>query len=226
MFEIRVFDPVEIVQKTVLAISHGDEKTALAEARRFLISNGIKIADFHRHGSDDRPLTVFGFEDQESSAAALGAHRSIVNSAYFIFEYIHDKLRVKVDSFIDMGCGAGNILLCAHSVFGAVKLAGVEIDQLLLAQARENTAAIGAQIIAADMLEWAPENNDFDMVYFYEPFASEDARQRFLSHLAAWLRDGQYVYYQHTDGDLPRWLTEIKIPNVHPCFFTFDKRRL
>lgn len=226
MFHVRIFDPIESKMQPVHTISESDEDSATELARNFLLSQGVRLGDMIREG-DSRAKAVFGFEDQPSVSVENGGYGCVTNSIYFTFKYIRETLDLRVDSFIDLGCGPGNILISAHNLLGAQRLTGIEIDHNLVEQARTNTAELNAEIVEADLLTWLPEKNDFDMVYMYEPFRDETARQRFLDHLGSWLRDGQYIFYQHVQGGLPQWLGRIEIPNIsRTCLFTFDKNKI
>ena len=225
MFEVRIFNPVVLEAYVVHSFPDCSESEAIIKAEEFLFSQGVKIGDLRRKGADNG-LAIFGFRDQDSIASEAGGYSCVSNSVYFMFKYISEELGLKIDSFIDLGCGTGNILISARNLFGSSKLTGVEIDSSLVRQAEENTKDFAAGIILADLLEWKPAVNDYDLVYMYEPLRDEKPRAKFLANLKTWLKDGQYVYYQHIVGDLPGWLSEVKIPNLgHPCLFTFDKNK-
>lgn len=226
MFHVRIFNQIKMEMQPVHTIAESDETVASELASKFLLSQGVRLGDMLREG-DTKPMAVHGFRDQPSISVKNGGYECVTNSIYFVFKYIKEDLGLQVDSFIDLGCGPGNILISARNLLGATRLTGVEIDKGLLQQAHENTSGLNAELIEADLLTWSPEKNDFDMVYMYEPLREEKPRLEFLDNLKGWLRDGQYLFYQHIEGELPRWLNKIELPN-HPrtCLFTFDKSKI
>jgi SAM-dependent methyltransferase len=225
MFEVKIYNPVILQMETVLALPGSCEDEAVIKAEEFLLSHGARIGSLV-NDRDQKSRAIFGFKDQDSIAVKDGGFGFIPNSIYFMFKYIKEGLGLRVDSFIDLGCGSGNILISAKTLLEASELTGVEIDPALVRQAKENTGQFNAEIIQADLMEWTPAYNRYDMVYMYEPMREEGHRLKFLSHLKTWLRDGQYIYYQHIVGSLPEWFEPIDIPNHNrPCLFTFDKSK-
>lgn len=224
MFDIKVFNPIIGGHETVATLTESDEQTALKKAEEFLFSVGVKHGELLREGAE-RSTTVHGYKDRGSIAEKDGGFGFRPNSPiYFLFKYFRENLGLRVDSFIDLGCGPGNILLSAAHLFGSTRLTGVEIDPGLVQEAKDNTRMLDAKIIEADLFTWVPEVNDYDLVYLYEPVEDIERRLRFLGHLKTWLNDGQYVFYTYAVGDLPEWLKPVEIPNYdYPCLFTFDK---
>ncbi len=226
MFEAKALNPLTLQLETVLTLPGSDESEAMARAEEFFLSQGIKIGELVPEGSAERGKPITGFQDQESSATQNGGFWFVANHIYFVFKYIREVLGLEIHSFIDLGCGPGNILISAKNLLGASELTGVEIDPALVRQAKDNTRMLNANIIQADLLEWVPAVNDYDMVYIYEPIRDENLRLKFLSGMTAWLKDGQYVFFQRMVGDVPEWFRKIDIPNYEPsCLYTFDKSK-
>ncbi|HEV7642875.1 MAG TPA: class I SAM-dependent methyltransferase [Pyrinomonadaceae bacterium] len=230
MFEVRIFNPFKGGMDTIATLAISSQSEAAQRAEQFLSSNGIKIGEIVAEGSEERH-TIIGLPDQESVATDNGGFWFVANHVYFIFKAIKEELGIKVDSFVDLGCGPGNILICARNLLGATRLTGVEIDIALVEQAKRNTESLGAEITAeiiqADLLEWRPAVNNFDMVYAYDPIRDLAIRQRFHDRLAEWLRDGQHVFYHRIVGEMPVWLEKIDIPNYDvPCLYTFAKNKV
>lgn len=226
MFEVKALNPITMHLETVLTLPESDESEAIARAEEFFLSQGIKVGELVPEGFErGKPIQVY--QDQDSNATLNGGFWFVANHIHFVFKYIREILGLEIDSFIDLGCGPGNILISARNLLGASKLTGVEIDPALVQQAKDNTRAFGANIIQADLLQWVPAVNDFDMVYIYDPIRDEKLRLKFLSGMTAWLKDGQYVFYQRVAGDVPEWFRKIDIPNYDPaCLYTFDKSKV
>jgi SAM-dependent methyltransferase len=230
MFEVRIFNPFKGGMDTIVTLAASSLSEAAQKAQEFFSSNGIKIGEIVPEGTEERH-TVIGLPDQESVATGNGGFWFVANHVYFIFKALKEELGIKVDSFIDLGCGTGNILIGARNLLGATRLAGVELDGALVEQAKRSTGSFGpeitVEIIQADLLEWKPAVNDFDMVYVYDPIRDLVLRERFLTGMAGWLRDGQYVFYNRIVGEMPVWLEKIDIPNYDvPCLYTFAKNKV
>jgi tRNA1(Val) A37 N6-methylase TrmN6 len=79
-------------------------------------------------------------------------------------------------SALELGAGAGTVSLCLAARVLGLALTGVEIDESLVALARENAAANGADaaFTAADIFALPPTlKRDFDHVFVNPPFHGE-----------------------------------------------------
>jgi tRNA1Val (adenine37-N6)-methyltransferase len=77
---------------------------------------------------------------------------------------------------LELGSGAGTAILCLAARVPSLALAGVEIDESLVALARENAAANNADVTftAADIFALPPDlKRDFDHVLANPPFHGE-----------------------------------------------------
>ena len=226
MFEVRIFNPFKGHMDTIATLAVSSENEAASRAEEFLFANGIKLGEIGAAGSDKR-RTIIGLPDQESVATDSGGFWFVANHIYFIFKCIKEEMGLKVDSFVDLGCGPGNVLINARNLLGATRLTGVEIDPALVEQAKINTGSLNAEIIQADLLEWKPAVNDFDLVYAYDPIQDLAVREKFFTRLASWLKDGQYVYYHRIVGEMPGWLELVAMPNYDiPCLYTFNRDKV
>jgi SAM-dependent methyltransferase len=226
MFEVRIFNPFIGDMDTISTIETDSLEDAKRQTAEYFFRQGIKRGEIRIAGGGERHQ-VEGFPDQRSVAENGGGFWFVANHVYFVFKAIKEVLGIKIDSFIDLGCGPGNVLINARNLLGAAKLTGVELDPALVAQARINTQDLGANIIEADLTAWRPAVNDFDMVYAYDPVRDLPLREKFLAGLAGWLHDGQYVYYHRIVGEMPVWLEKIEIPNYDvPCLYTFKRDKV
>lgn len=103
---------------------------------------------------------------------------------------------------LELGSGAGTASLCLAARVAGLAATGVEIDDSLVALARDNAAANGAQVrfVPADIFHLPPElKRDFDHVFCNPPFhgegqASPDTARAtaLMDHgkLSDWLRLG------------------------------------
>jgi SAM-dependent methyltransferase len=226
MFDVLIFNPSIANMDTISTIETDSLEDAKRQAAEYFFRHGIKRGELRPAASGER-YQIEGFPDQESVATNGGGFWFVANHVYFVFKAIKEVLGIKVDSFIDLGCGPGNVLINACNLLGADRLTGVELDPKLVAQARINTQDIGANIIEADLTAWQPAVNEFDMVYAYDPIQDLSLREKFLAGLAVWLKDGQYVYYHRIVGEMPVWLEKIEIPNYDiPCLYIFKKDKV
>jgi SAM-dependent methyltransferase len=225
MYELKCLNPISMQLEAVFTVPGTDEDQASQKAEEFMRACGIKVGELTPQGAE-RGKPVLAFKDQDSIASDIGGFYFVANQVYFIFRHIKETLGLEINSFIDLGCGPGNILLSAQKIFGSAELTGVEFDPELVGQARENTRPFGGTIIEADLLEWKPEVNSYDMIYIYDPIRNGNIRPKFFAVLAEWLNDGQYVYFQRVSRGVPAWLKKVEIPGYeHPCLYTFDKTK-
>lgn len=89
-------------------------------------------------------------------------------------------------SFMDLGCGIGNILALARHC--GLNVAGVEIDEKYIEIC--NDILPERSIIQADLLHWIPEI-ETDIYYFFRPFSSEILWIRFMAHFTQRFPNGQ-----------------------------------
>lgn len=224
MYELKIFNPVLMQLETVLSLPALSQIEAKTRAEEFLVRHGVKFGELFESG-EPKGIVVSGYEDEDSAASSRGGFGFLPSSPiYHVFKHIREVLDVEIRSFVDLGCGPGNILLAASTLLGASRLTGVELDGDLVERARQNTRSINATIIEADLLKWVPGTNDFDMVYAYEPIRDRALRLEFFAHLKDWLNPGQYVFYQRAVGDVPGWLKQVDLTSYkHPCVFRVEK---
>jgi tRNA1(Val) A37 N6-methylase TrmN6 len=116
-------------------------------------------------------------------------------------------------SVLELGSGAGTAGLCLAARVPGLALTGVEIDESLVALARDNAAANGAAatFTAADIFALPPAlKRDFDQVFANPPFHGEGQVSPDAARAAA-LMDG---------GTLQDWLKLGLQRTVSGGFFT------
>ena len=114
---------------------------------------------------------------------------------------------------LELGAGSGAASLCLMARIGGVRVTGVERDAALVALARDNAAANGADctFVAADIFALPPElKRDFDSVFANPPFHGEGQVSPDAVRAAA-LMD---------DGTLQNWLRLGLQRTVSGGFFT------
>lgn len=207
--------------EALLNLSYED---AVEKATSFLLARGIPLAELKGEGHQ---IAISLFEKSESSAEAIGGFSYIPNrNAYFILQYLRDELDIEVNSFVDLGCGAGNVLFAVNSVFGSEKIVGVEFDSSLcdLAVSAIPAGNYCISVEPANLLYWTPDVNDFDLVYAFEPIRDPEAAEAFWAHLYIWLNDGQLFFYQRDTNNPPAWLVPEETPGLEfPCIYRVNK---
>ena len=106
-----------------------------------------------------------------------------------VFDYLTKKVNKDL-SFLDAGCGAGNMLLLARSV-GFIKVGGIELDgktariarKLLKCAIRE----YDYKIIRADLTKY-DKYKDYNVIYYYQPM-----QPRYMSKFLRLLGEGMKV---------------------------------
>lgn len=91
-----------------------------------------------------------------------------------VFKATFDYLTKKVNkdlSFLDAGCGVGNMMLLAHSV-GFIKTNGIEIDEKTARIARKLLKCAmheyDYKVIRADLTRY-DKYKDYDVIYYFQP---------------------------------------------------------
>jgi SAM-dependent methyltransferase len=212
MLVLRIYNTVSRADETMLTLPGLEGRQAMLAAERFMRSRGLrqgKLVEENEEG-ESAGKTVYGFPYQNRGAG----FRFIPNSeAYWQFRHLKKTLGLKVGSFVDLGGGPGNILLSARYIFGCERVVGVEIDPKMCEQARGIIPE--AEIVCADISEWTPpDKKHFDMVYVFEPTPDLAERAKFFAHLRTWLKAGQYLFYTHATGDVPRWLASVPVAGL------------
>ncbi len=94
-------------------------------------------------------------------------------------------------SFLDCGCGIGNIMLLARSIDGYGKIAGVEYDNATHKVAQE-LLPYNEDITRGDLINFHGYGY-FDVIYFYEPISCQEKSKIFCKKLISSMKVGAVV---------------------------------
>lgn len=108
-----------------------------------------------------------------------------------LFETRHGR---KPKSFIDLGCGFGRVPMMAHHL--GMKAYGIEysqsqIDHFLRLKMKYKEYE-KVQISQGDILKWKP-NQEFDIVYFFQPISKDRLWKKFLKRVQKVCPDLQVI---------------------------------
>lgn len=150
------------------------------------------------------------------------------------FKVVFDYLINRTDgdcSFLDAGCGAGNVLLIANSV-GFTKVTGIEFDEKTVEIARGliKPAVCSCndqyyKIIEADITKYS-KYKDYDVIYYFQPIRSEGGMSEFLHLLRKNIKVGAVVIANGTCQpfkDDRRFKRILKPLNVSPIDGIYEK---
>ena len=87
--------------------------------------------------------------------------------------------------FIDIGCGIGNVMLLAELMDFAVY--GIEKDEVPFQTA---VKLMGEELVAQDDIWQFERFGDFDLIYYFRPFAAKELQLRFEKMVEDALRPG------------------------------------
>ena len=128
-----------------------------------------------------------------------GALLEVSRAMEFVLAYLTEKMGRPNFSFLDAGCGAGNILLIANAI-GFNELYGIELDDKtvkiandLLSCAIDNSRF---KIIKANLTKYSKYKN-YDVIYYYQPMKH---LSKFLDLLRKNVKVGTIII---TNGDNP-----------------------
>ncbi|PIE64167.1 MAG: SAM-dependent methyltransferase [Desulfobacterales bacterium] len=88
-------------------------------------------------------------------------------------------------SFIDIGCGIGNILLIAEMM--GFNVFGIEKDSASLTTARQ---LVGEESVKETDIWDFTELSSFDIIYYFRPFCTKKAQLAFEQHIENSLKPG------------------------------------
>jgi SAM-dependent methyltransferase len=112
-----------------------------------------------------------------------------------VFDYLTKKTGKDSLSFLDAGCGVGNMLLIAYSV-GFDSLNGIELDEKTARMARKllkrAVKDYTYKIVKADLTKH-DKYKDYDVIYYFRPMHSKEAMIEFLNLLRKNMKVGAIV---------------------------------
>jgi SAM-dependent methyltransferase len=108
-----------------------------------------------------------------------------------IFGSVLENAGLKVDSFLDLGCGFGNKVYEAVS-FGVKTAHGVELNDYYVEKARQLVPE--AEFFHDDLLTWKPQR-EYDLVYLYEPMHDQKLKKKCVDRIHKIFPKGQLVYW-------------------------------
>lgn len=145
-----------------------------------------------------------------------------------VFDYLTKRVNGDL-SFLDAGCGIGNMLLIAYSI-GFTSVNGVEFDKKTITIARrliKHTVYNGhhCKIIKADLTKYDKYGN-YDVIYYFQPMHPKHM-YKFLDLLKQDMKIGAIVIANGVDtfqGD-KRFKRILKSPGVLPIDGIYEKMR-
>lgn len=132
--------------------------------------------------------------------------------------------KLKIDSIIDLGSGAGILLSIIKAFNPTIKTRGFEIEEELVNHSR---ISYGSPIYQKDILKiTASDIRDHKALYFYEPLCDRDLCQKFVENLEQIVTD-QYLIYKPA-GAIAEFLHKSKVfehVGRQYCFDVFKRRK-
>lgn len=110
-------------------------------------------------------------------------------------------------SFLDCGCGVGNIMLLVRYMEGFKQIDGIEYDTATWKIAKELMYNYNSNVIQGDLVEF-DSYGDYDVLYYYTPISSGRKGDIFYKKLMNGMKVGAVV-----------------IPNGHAYIFDGDSKR-
>lgn len=140
-----------------------------------------------------------------------------------IAEIFHNDKGRYPESFIDLGCGIGNILIVAKQL--GYKVSGVEINPEYVKVCKEHLP--DDNIVQDDLWTWEPKE-EVDIIFMYKPFHNEDLWTRFIRRLVDLLPDNQYIMSSlsmemFTFKISPFFIPELEL--VSPSIYKVNRQR-
>lgn len=138
-----------------------------------LSENGI---DYIKYLNTVRGLGLIDNTNYIDYHGYITAHKDQLKGLYDIYK--------EGMSFVDLGCGAGNVLLYAHNI--GYDVVGVDFNESLLKHVEYKT-------ICADLNKLEPDfYKDFDVIYCFRPLTDENLKP-YLNKVIACMKSGSYI---------------------------------
>ncbi|MDF1615362.1 class I SAM-dependent methyltransferase [Desulfurivibrio dismutans] len=120
-------------------------------------------------------------------------------------------------SFLDVGCGIGNVMLLAEQM--GFEVYGLEKDRKPCAVARK---LFGPERVSdSDIWEYR-EYHRFQVIYYFRPFADRQLQQRFEKMIEDKLQPGGILIANHKNSDIID--TDSRFSRLHPELPAWCKR--
>ena len=122
--------------------------------------------------------------------------RQVFGQVSFVKDYLleRDGLHNAVErySFIDVGCGMGNVMLIAEQL--GFDVFGIEKDRYTLPIARQLFDE--SRVLEEDIRHY-PDYHRFDVVYYFCPFSDGDLQRSFESQIEAAMKPAAILIANH-----------------------------
>jgi 2-polyprenyl-3-methyl-5-hydroxy-6-metoxy-1,4-benzoquinol methylase len=142
-----------------------------------------------------------------------------------VFDYLTKRVNEDL-SFLDAGCGVGNMLLLAHSV-GFIKVGGIEFDEKTARIARKllkcTINEYDYKIVKADLKKYN-KYEDYNVIYYYQPL-HVNCMPKFLDLLGRNMKVGAVVIVNGRDpfGEDRKFKRILKSLDVLPIDGIYEK---
>lgn len=146
----------------------------------------------------------------------------ILGHLRFARDYIHKRDGCQAGvSFLDCGCGVGNIMLLATTLRGFNIIAGIEYDKETYEIAR--MLCQRGQIFKGDLTKFE-RYSDYNILYYYEPMHCPTKRETFIKKLINDTKVGTLII---TNGCSQPFRHSRKFKRLNGGYHTpiFEKRR-
>ena len=146
---------------------------------RLLIMNRTQNGnDYIQYLNKVRSLDLIDNTDYENHYGYITAHKDKLAPLYDIF--------VEGMTFVDLGCGAGNVLRYATNI--GYDVTGVDFDKNLLEHAKDyNTIQSKFEDLEDDFYK------DFDVIYIYRPLKKEELKI-YIDKIKLCMSEGSYIF--------------------------------
>ena len=161
-------------------------------------------------------------EDNNSYIVKNGQYKYYNNS--YVLNLIKFLEINNINSFLDLGCGAGILLRMVNLYNINLKLKGYEIEDNLISIC--NKLNYKEPAIKKDILKLKVDDiKDYQVLYFWEPLYNKDLAKKFVTNLAKIIQPNQIiVYYQ--SGSISDYLIQNKKIEFLGNFYNYKIFRL
>lgn len=145
--------------------------------------------------------------------------RQVIEQVRCVARYLHAHrlLAPAAPTFLDIGCGTGNVLVVAEQC--GFEVFGLEKDEH---PCRVAQVFFGAErVVQADIWDY-PDYHKFDVIYYFCPFANNELQRRFELFIEETMRPGAILIANQKRSDAIA--VDPRFRRLHPEYQIWEKK--
>jgi SAM-dependent methyltransferase len=144
--------------------------------------------------------------------------RQVIEQVRCVARYLleHRPSDLAAHTFLDIGCGTGNVLVVAEQ--GGFEVFGLEKDEHPCRVAQKFFGA--ERVVQADIWNY-PDYHKFDVIYYFCPFANNELQRRFELFIEETMQPGAILVANQKRSDAI--VVDQRFRRIHPLYQIWEK---